>query len=207
MKKILLLLLTSLLCTDLLFAQTKGQILLYGTVSLSSQKSEWGQKSFWLRGAPGVGYNLSDNWAVGASGSYQFNSRVDSGAKAMKTSDGLWSAGPFIRYTQPLGELFFIYGQLDLAYGQPTAGTVNGVAGPKPNAYNISANLMPAVGMELNNGFNFYFAFGGLNYNYNKTKTIPDAAQSVTLNFGHAFQFGVSKFFGDNGRSNSYRNY
>lgn len=135
------------------------------------------------------------------------NSRVDSGAKALKTNDASWAAGPFVRYTQPLGDLFFIYGQLDLGYGQPTAGTVNGVAYPKPDKYNISASLTPAIGMDLDKGFNLYFSFGGFVYNYAKTKAIPDAAQSATLNFGHAFQFGVSKFFGDDGRSNSYRNY
>jgi hypothetical protein len=207
MKKILYLLFISILCTNALSAQTKGQILLYGSVTAYSMKSAWGQKSTFLRAAPGVGYNLSDNWAVGIAGMYDLRRDVDTGVLALKTKSNNWSVGPFIRYSQPLGDLFFIFGQFELGYGQPTAGIKSGVPYPKPDLYNISASFFPSVGLELNNGFALNFAFGGITYNYSKTKMLPDADQSVTLNFGHAFQFGVSKFFGDNGRHAAYQNY
>lgn len=207
MKRILLLLLTIISSSNIILAQTKGQILLYGTISVNNTKSEWGEKSFWLRGAPGIGYNLSDNWAVGITGFYDMRNTVDSGARALKSKEAAWAAGPFVRYSQPLGDLFFIYGQLDVVYGQPTAGIMRGVAYPKPDMYTISASLTPAIGMDLDKGFNLYFSFGNLIYKYSKTNTTPDAAQQLHLNFGSAFSFGVSKFFGDDGRSNSYRNY
>jgi hypothetical protein len=200
MKKIYLILLASILCTNILFAQTKNQVLLYGGFSGSMVKNEFGERSTYFRVAPGVAYNITDHWAAGITGMYTFRSDVDSGVAALKVRSGEWAVGPLVRYTKPLGELFFIYGQLELTYGQQNAVTVNGTALPKPDAYRLSANFYPSVGLNLNNGFALNFAFGGINYTYSKTKTLPDAGQSVIVNFGQAFQFGVSKFFGGYGK-------
>jgi opacity protein-like surface antigen len=199
MKKTILFLLTLLFSTQL-FAQVKNQVLLYGNLGGSFAKNEFGEKSTNFRIAPGVAYNITDHWAAGITGMYSFHSDVDTGAIPFKTKSGDWAVGPIVRYTKPLGELFFIYGQLELTYGQQSAVIVNGVTLPKPDAYRLSANFYPSVGLNLNNGFALNFAFGGLNYTYSKTKALPDAGQQVVLNFGSAFQFGVSKFFGGYGK-------
>lgn len=207
MKKTLLSILALLVCAHV-FAQSKSQILLYGNLGGSFTKNEWGQKTYYGRITPGVGYHITDRLAVGIQGMYGMNGYQDSGIVAMKRNSSNWAVGPFVRYTQPLGEMVFLFGQLDLGYGKQIAGTINGVKLQNMDVAEVSANFYPSVGLNLHNGFALNFAFGGLNYKYTKSDVSPDAGQQVNLNFGQAIQIGVSKFFGGYGRDalrNKYR--
>ncbi len=199
MKKTLLFIFTLVVSTQL-FAQSKSQILLYGSISGRMAKNEWGQKNTNARAAPGVGYHITDRLAVGVQGLYSMNSYQDTGVIKFKRNNSNWAVGPFVRYTQPLGEMFFLFGQLDLGYGKQIAGSINGTKIPNLDVMELSAGFYPSVGIYLNNGFALNFAFGGLNYKYTKSEASPNPGHDVTLNFGHAFQFGVSKFFGGYGK-------
>ncbi len=195
MKKTILFILALIFCTQS-FAQSQAQILIYGNLNGSFEKTEWGQKNYWLNINPGAGYHISDRIAVGIQGKYGTNGSQDTGIIVLKSSQSNWSVGPFVRYTRPLGEVFFIFGQLDLGYGMQGMGKVNGVKIPNMETMELSANFYPSVGLNIHEGLALNFAFGGLNYKYRKTESVPSGSHQANLNFGSAIQIGFSMFFG-----------
>lgn len=160
----------------------QGSVLLYGNVGLQTQNqhSDGGkQTNFSI--APGVGYQFNKNWTVGVDLGYSTSKTGDS--KALNT----FSAGPFIRYSYPLSDIFSIYGQLGAGY-----------KGEKQDTYKASgvyAYVVPAVAINVKNGFALNFSIGGVSFDNMKPKG-GDAASSFGLTFGQGFTFGVSKNFG-----------
>jgi hypothetical protein len=181
MKKIIL---TALLLTAGFMAQAqKNTLLVYGDLGINSGKSAADVKSTSFRFAPGVGYQFDDNWTAGV------NLRTENwkqGTPSVKSN--AFGAGPFIRYTYALSDIFAVFGQFN-------ANAVSGKAGGvKYNGF--QGELFPAIGVNLKNGFALNFNFGSLSLNTSKVKGASSGSSDFGLHFGSGAGFGISKNFG-----------
>lgn len=93
----------------------KNSVLLFGNISLYHDKStmngnDYSNSSFGFM--PGIGYGFSNNWTAG----------VNLGYLKYKNSytSHSYSAGPFVRYTQKISEIFSAFGQLSGDYFKTT---------------------------------------------------------------------------------------
>ncbi|MDH7463925.1 outer membrane beta-barrel protein [Chitinophagaceae bacterium 26-R-25] len=165
----------------------QGSVLVYGNVGLNTSKTPTNAgdgstyKSTNFSIAPGVGYQFNKNWTVG--GEVDFSTQKSGDAKAYNT----FKVGPFVRYACPISDIFSIYGQLGTGY-----------QGQKQSDYKASgvyAYIVPAVAVNVKNGFALNVAIGGIEFNNMKPKG-EKASNSFGLTFGQAVSIGVSKNFG-----------
>jgi hypothetical protein len=169
--------------------------------------------------APGIGYQLTDKLAAGAEFSYgasQTESDKEPGSLGTyKSKNRAFSVGPFVRYTQPLGEHFLLIGQFTARYfnGRSIIHYYPTVTGPAATAEDrstgVNLELSPAFGIRVTRSVALTFGFGGLRYNADKTTVDPTrltgypAGTEMTArnsgfvaSFGQQFSFGVQKYFG-----------
>ncbi len=172
----------------------KGSILLYGDANISTTKSakdaagnsdkttSWGI-------TPGIGYQFDDHWTAGVNLGYRYSNN----AQSVRTH--VYNVGPFVRYTQPISDIFSIYGQLNASYQHETQK-------PSDAKWNgFGANLFPAVQMNIKNGFALNFSFGGLAFNTLKAKGASSSSNSFDVDFGKTAAIGISKNFGGRRKS------
>ncbi len=158
----------------------RNTLLMYGNADFDSQKTGDARTNS-FNFSPGVGYQWNDNWTGG------LNLSVGN-ARTLTTEVSTFSVGPFIRYAQPLNDIFAVYGQLNTNYVSGKAGNVN-VSG-------FGASLIPAIGVNLKNSFALNFTFGSLNFSSVKADGAADATTDFGLSFGSGAGFGISKNFG-----------
>ncbi len=210
-----------------------GNILLYGVGSYSNSHGTTSSKYATANTSttdqprilnwevsPGVGFNITDNLTLGIDFNYT-GSKTTYDRKALsfspyaedqvKTFD--YGVGPFVRYTQPLGEHFFVYGQAQAHYlrGRVTTRTVTAQVGGNSfvrddNYKGVDASFMPALGVMVTRSLGLSFGFGGVGYAYTKydysTQGLPAGSESTAKNndffvtFGNQFNVGVQKYFG-----------
>lgn len=157
-------------------------LLVYGSIDITSSKASTGVKSNAFSFSPGVGYQFNAHWTTGANWAVR---STKTGEPEIKTSS--FSAGPFIRYAYPLSDIFAVYGQFNANYLTGKSG------GIKSNGF--SAQIFPAIGVNLKNGFALNFNFGSLGIVNSKPKS-GATATNFTFSFGSGAGFGVSKNFG-----------
>lgn len=232
MKKLIL---AALVSGSFSAAYAQPSILLYGMGEYSSSRSTQTNKigsvtttsedrliSYTI--APGIGINLSEHLAVGIEISYQgskFNPDTSfggSGAYEIKNRD--LGVGPFVRYTRPVGEHFFVYGQFTARYlnGRNTEYFKTGsTSTSQEDRYSgFNADLYPAFGIRVTRSCALTFGFGGLGYDYRKYDFfVPAGAPAGTestgktnnfqVTFGQQFNVGVQKTFGGRQRAKGHR--
>ncbi len=165
-----------------------GSVLVYGNLSVNTNKSATDVKQTSFQFMPGIGYQFNDNWTAGANigiGSYKYTP-----VTGASTTTNTFAAGPFLRYTQPLSNIFSVFGQLDATFGNSK--TNNG--GTESNSFNLG--ITPYAAINLKNNFALNFSFGGLSYETNKVKGASKSSNSFGLTFGQGASFGISKNFG-----------
>jgi opacity protein-like surface antigen len=165
-----------------------GSVLVYGNLSVNTNKAANDVKQSSFQFAPGVGYQLNDNWTAGVNlgiGSYKYTPVVGAA-----TTTNSFAAGPFLRYTHPLSNIFSVFGQLDASFGNSK--TNNG--GNEVNSFNLG--ITPYAAINLKNNFALNFSFGGLSYETDKVKGASKSSNSFGLTFGQGASFGISKNFG-----------
>jgi hypothetical protein len=172
--------------------------------------------------SPGVGYNVTENLAVGVDFRYMGSkttydrkaisySNAGYGVDQVKTFD--YAIGPFVRYTMPIGEHFFWYGQFAAHYlrGRETPRFTN-LAGNNSftrddNYKGVDASYMPAVGVMVCRSVSLTFGVGGISYQYQKWDYNSDITASAgsehtakvnnfDVTFGRQVNIGVQKYFG-----------
>lgn len=158
----------------------RNTLLVYGNVGIDSQKTGDARTNSFIF-SPGIGYQWNDNWTGG------LNLSVGN-ARALTNEVSAFSVGPFIRYAQPLNDIFAVYGQLNTNYlsGKVAGTTFNG----------FGASLIPAIGVNLKNSFALNFTFGSLNFSSVKSDGVADTTTDFGLSFGSGAGFGISKNFG-----------
>jgi len=171
----------------------KGSVLLYGNLNVNSTKDANDSKSSEFAVMPGIGYQFSDNWTAGVNlGINGSKDEISNSGNYNKTSG--FVAGPFIRYTKTLGNIFSIYGHGNFNYMstkyKPYVGTNSTV-----NGFNL--NITPAIGVNVINGFALNFGFGGIDYTTSKLDASgAKSSNSFSLTFGQQVNVGISKNFG-----------
>lgn len=178
------------------FAQ-KNTLLVGGNVGISSSKNENSQfdnKSSTYSFDPFIGYQFDNHWTAGAVVSLSGNKQTVSSSPEQVTKSNNFAAGPFIRYSHNLSNIFMLYGQLQGTFGgyknTSSLGSVTNTS--KGSVFN--ATLFPAVFINLKNNFGLNFNFGGIAYGSSK----PDggkAINTVSFNFGQVANIGISKNF------------
>jgi opacity protein-like surface antigen len=225
MKKLILSLLVASSAASA-FAQTDltGGILLYGTGGYSSSRgsdrTEVGGvglttdrprvRNFIV--APGIGFNVNNHISVGLNlgyvgGKTNFDaSGLDVGdVEELKTRE--FSIGPFVRYTQMLGEHFFVFGQLNASYlNGRSENDLFQVSRSEEDRWNgFSASYFPAVGIMFSKDAALSFNIGGVGYTYRKYDLdnggIPNVENTAkesdfAISIGQQFNLGIQKYIG-----------
>ncbi|GAB3005750.1 outer membrane beta-barrel protein [Niabella terrae] len=187
-----------------------GSILVGGNVDFSSYTKDYGEddteKSNTLEFAPTIGYQFNDNWTAGVVGSIATNknrvpiSLIDeleglpgtTYAEDVKTTT--LGVGPFVRYTQPLSEVFSLFGQLQ---GQYLSSTMKedgeNIDSQEQTGFNVG--FFPAVFINVKNGFGLNFNIGGIEYTSKKFNETDIKNSNFNVNFGKSVSIGISKNF------------
>jgi len=190
MKKTILSLMLMAGITTAALAQ-EGSVLVYGNAGLSSNKIADDSKSSSYSILPGIGYQFSENWTAGLSFGV-YGSRSEFGATVNKNNG--FSVGPFVRYTHKISDLFSLFGQADVNYNSSKF-TPFGNPSTTVNGFNVG--IIPAVQMNVKNGFALNFGFGGIEYGSSKVDAPgANSSNSFNLTFGQQVNFGISKNFG-----------
>lgn len=182
----------SMLSIFALQAQT-GTLLLGGDVAYSKSKQNLtGTPDFETKNLnlnPYVGYQFTDNWTAGVVAGIN-TSTQEQGNNTSKFNE--FNAGPFLRYTQTVSDMFWLYGQLEGRFGSRESKNNSTTLGESKST---TVNLFPAAFINLKNSFGLNFNFGGITY----ASTKPEGGASSSnfnINFGRVGSIGISKNFG-----------
>lgn len=227
MKKLFLSLLVAG-CATSAFAQPRaGSIFLYGVGSYSSTRGSETTKTPGIGSnttddpktrnyvvAPGVGFNITKNLSVGmnigVSGSKtNWDKSTLAVGERYEAKSYEFFVGPFVRYTQMMGEHFFALAQFNVNYlhGKNTNNfyQVIGTGASTEDTWNgVNSSLVPAVGVMVSRSCALTFGVGGAEFNYRKydfdNNGLPGEhtakRSDFTITFGQQFNLGIQKYFG-----------
>jgi hypothetical protein len=196
----------------------KGSILTYGDLTFATSKDQVGPSSTFATRTttfginPGVGYQLSHHSTLGVQGGYNIDRTLNT--IAIPTTTGTanidfenrtttWGVGAFYRYTQPVGNVFFLYGQVNAGYISTTyandsiGGTSIVTLDTKYSGF--AATFFPAVGVNVCKGMALNFSTGGIAFSTMKgdlADAINPRNTSFGFTFGRQFNIGVSRNIG-----------
>jgi len=225
MKKLTILLFT--VCSAVLVWAQPHSLLLYGTGSYDNNTYDIANNisnnsiSFSIN--PGIGYQLDKHFTIGIQGGYTSlansngedyyvfsqgtpaNVQYNNYYYGLPKSSYAWSIGPFARYTRTLGNIFFVYGQLNVTYFASSSNYnysyvfYNNLNEYSVNTSGFGAVLYPGIGINIYKGFALIFDFGGISY-MNATTTNPGSddlhMSHFNVNFAQQMNLGISKNFG-----------
>lgn len=161
-----------------------------------------------------AGYQFHKNWTVGIAAGYGQKDYIDWYSTSTqysynyygyKIGTTLWSAGVFGRYTYAINKWLFIYGQLNVmkygtdtktkeTFSDPVVAVPIDYAGTPQAGNGIAANMYPAVGFNVINGYGVDMSVGGLDFNHYNGFTLTDNTFKLTL--GKEIHLGIHKFIG-----------
>ncbi|RYE25249.1 MAG: porin family protein [Sphingobacteriales bacterium] len=195
-------------------AQQKGSWLTYGDITFATSKDKIGSSSaisntnttFGIN--PGVGYQFSHHSTIGVQGGFNIDRNVSSFNLGiinleLETRTTSWGAGAFYRYTQPMGNIFFLYTQVNAGFMSSklttpdTTGTTVGDFETKMNGF--GATVFPGIGVNVCKGFALNFATGGIAFSTtwgDQPKAFNPHNTSFGLTFGRQINIGVSRNIG-----------
>lgn len=207
MKKSILIL--ALAIASLATAQ-KGTVLVAGSLQIYNYKTNHSNSqnvSNQFSISPKIGYQFDEHWTVGAQVSASKLKTENSSSSSVNsitytTNQKEFDAGAFIRYSEPLSELFTLYG--DLGAGFRTAKTENQLFNTLDPTNNfdesskgkgIYVGLEPAIQVNIKKRFCLNFGFGGLRYETLKYTNDGGDTKQLYVTFGQSFNIGISKNF------------
>lgn len=177
-------------------AQEPRSILLYGNATFNQNRDATQTKRTNWMATPGVGYQFNHNWTVGANiGWGQNATKVDAAGVVTNTTDNMYMAGGFARYSQYIrkSEIFFWFAQFDFSY---VGGYTTNDGNPATGKYNgVSSMLWPALGVNVGRGLALNFAVGGVGYTTTKGDGAAYSDNNLNLSFGQTMTVGLSKNF------------
>ena len=180
----------------------KGTILVMGNIGFTSQKQEnvdYESTTNVVTFSPKVGYQFNDNWTVGLESSVENGKTKSTGSESESNN---FSVGSFIRYSKSLGGIFSAYADLGAGfnnrkqknYVEDGLSQEEYTSSFKTNGFYIG--VMPALFVNIKNGFGLNFNVGGLNYTFIKNdESNPTEYKTFNFNLGKAFSIGLSKNF------------
>lgn len=228
MKKLLLSLAVAS-CATSAFAQKdlSGSVLLYGTGGYASTHGEDRTSNSGIGStidrprtrdyiiAPGLGFNINNHLTVGVNFSY-VGSKVNYDSKNLAPGGVEESkvrelgVGPFVRYTQMMGEHFFVFGQVNVNYlngrSENDLYLTSGPSGKTEDRWDgVNASYFPAVGVMFAKSCALSFSIGGIGYSYRKydfdNNNVPGAERTAkqhefAVSIGQQFNLGIQKYIG-----------
>lgn len=171
----------------------KNTLLVGGNVGFSSEKTEFAigeEKMNSFEFAPTLGYQFTDNWTAGLNSKIGTGKVEVTGAPEMKTNE--FKIGPFVRYAQPLGGAFAVYGDLGAGYQKMKTET-GSVTTSDANGFYIG--FTPALFINFKNSFGLNFSIGGVGYSSLKDSDADIKQNNFDFNFGKTVNIGISKNF------------
>lgn len=183
----------------------KGTVLVSGNVSFwsdkdSNQGSESKGKNFNF--SPKVGYQLKDNWTLGAEAGfssakneYTYQENETNNQERITKN---FSAGAFVRYSKSLSQTFLLYADLGAGYKNLKETSTNSFSDPVTYITTfdgIYANFAPGLFLNIKNNFGLNFGIGGLTYSNTKSDQNRGSNSTFYFNFGQSFNIGISKNF------------
>jgi hypothetical protein len=165
------------------FAQ-KGSILLYGNIEGSRNSTNGTLNNSSFNFNPGIGYQFDDNFTAGLNLNYE---TMDPNST---TTNSMFTAGPFVRYSKMVTPLFSAFGQLDANFGTGT----NKVGTTSADYGVTNIGFTPAISMHIKKGLCLNFNVGGINLNSTKPQG-GVSSSDFGYNFGRSIVIGLSKNF------------
>lgn len=192
MKKFMLTLLAAVGFAAAANAQA-GSILAFGFAGIDLEKDSAENTHGQFEFSPGVGYQFNDHWTLGLALSAKTSTTKPDGGE--RTSHNNFRVGPFVRYTQPLGNIFSVFGQAGAGF-QFGSTRFDGETIDGSKHSGVYFNFFPAVGVNVYKGFALNFAFGGLDFGTDKYEDADNTSSNFNISFGQQFNVGISKNFG-----------
>lgn len=178
----------------------KGTILVAGDLGFYTDKSG-SVKTNNFHVAPKVGYQFNDHWTVGISGGVATGKTETEVLGIFETPVTVEnkhtniSVGPFVRYSQPISELFGFFADLETGYqSRDSSGTTVFGGTPGLDGDGFYASVTPALFINVKKNFGLNVSFGGLGFD---TLSLDggDDSTHFGFNFGQTFNIGISKNF------------
>ncbi|MBC7937772.1 MAG: porin family protein [Rhizobacter sp.] len=169
-----------------------GSVLVGGDVSYTNSKSPnpgGDYKANNLSFNPYIGYQFNDNWTAGVVAGV-LTSKQEQGPSEQKNTS--FNAGPFVRYTKTLSDIFTLYGQLEGRFGSGKLKNNGTTLGENTST---AVTLFPAAFINLKNNFGLNFNFGGIGYESFKPEG-GESSNTFGISFGKVATIGISKNFG-----------
>jgi hypothetical protein len=183
----------------------KGTVLVSGNVSFwsdknSNQGSESKGENFNF--SPKVGYQLKDNWTVGAEAGFSSSKNeytyLENASNNQERITKNFSAGAFVRYSKSLSQTFLLYADLGAGYKTLKETSTNSFSDPVTYTTTfdgVYANFAPGLFLNIKNNFGLNFGIGGLTYSNTKSDQNNGKNSNFYFNFGQSFNVGISKNF------------
>jgi len=187
MKKIIFATLISVVLSIGAYAQ-KGSVLLYGNLNFNSTQSAADAKTTTFGITPGIGYQFSDHFTLGLNLGYSYSQSTPAGEPS-SPSLNTFSAGPFIRYSCNVSNVFSFFTQFNTDY-------ISTTQSGSPSITGFDAKIYPAFCANIKNGLSLVFSFGSIGFTSTKASGANNSATNFGLNFGSGPMFGISKHFG-----------
>jgi outer membrane protein len=179
----------------------QGGVLVYGNFGIMSQThDDGGTKTKVMNGmfSPGIGYGVNDKLIVGLNIGLSSQKTDPDGPGDVTTTN--FSAGPFVRYTQSLSDIFTVYGQANASFLSGV--TKYSPGSSKDKTSGVDVNITPNFGINLGKGWGLNFGFGSLGFTSTTAKPddggsddkIKDSSFGLALN-GNTLRWGVSYMF------------
>jgi hypothetical protein len=175
----------------------KNTVLLYGNAGYASSTVDYGFASYRTSAwgiNPGIGYQFSNHMTIGLVGGYN-NMRTPTSDGMNNTISKDWSAGAFWRYTHYVGNIFFLYNQMQLSYISGSTQTEG--LDDKDTWDGVSGAWYPAVGAFVCKGLALNFNIGGIGF-----RSVSGDASSINnpgvatndfaITMGRSVNFGAS---------------
>ncbi|HZF64528.1 MAG TPA: hypothetical protein VEZ55_08590 [Chitinophagaceae bacterium] len=161
----------------------KGTVLLYGNIYYYKDSRKIGQdyKASNAGFMPAVGVGISEKYTTGLNLVYSY---YRSGG-----TSHVYGAGPFVRYTNRLTEVFSYFFQFNGSYRKSDS----------PGDYvdkTLHFETFPAIELNIKNGFALNASFGGISYERRSISDLEGANSSFRFDLGSSALIGVSKRFG-----------
>jgi hypothetical protein len=180
--------------TLLIFGNTSG----VNNVSVDDNSQWRNNVAQWLLNA-GAGYQVSQHVTLGLQGGYyhsllEIKQTQPGGIPLISTTSGTeYGVGAFCRYTQYLGDIFFVGLQADAGYNRRKASYSDNFTFGSVSSANgiIGADIFPTVGAFIYRKWALNFGIGGINYRYSHVSGVRQSF--LNFNFGHSATIGLSK--------------
>ena len=231
MKKVLL---SMLACSAIGAAANAQGLLVYGSIGYTTNNTRdidnaggSGTPTYtdrtlynFLDFSPGIGYMINDNLAVGiqlnAIGSKLHTDSDVPGSFDTDVRGFAIGGGPFVRATKNMGEHFYTFTQATVSYLNGRTkfeSSAPGVTYDPVDRYDgVRGSIIPAVGVKITPIMSIAVSFGGLQYDYTKTKfdvgqNPPAGLESTSktsnfgVNFGQQAHLTAQWMFGSSRRS------